>query len=389
MKRFLPLLAAAILVGSAVACTDDKAKTAGGEQEARAETASTQTITLQNQNAPTVAAAAPSGSATEVVQAVSDSVVRVRAGDTPRQGAFGAVQSASEGTGTGFIVDSRGYIVTNNHVVTLGTNRAAPRIEIDLADGRTVEGKLVGRDERTDLAVIKVEAGTLKAVRFASPESVVIGQDVVAIGFALDLGSTPTVTKGVVSAKDRVIDETINAGQGRGYPVSISGAIQTDASINPGNSGGPLVNLKGEVVGVNTAGLIGSAGQPVQGIFFAVSSAVAEPIVKALIESGSVQRGYLGITLGTLSRALARERGLKVEEGAGVESVETGGAAERAGLRAGDVITKIGDESIRNVGDVSRALFRYRPGVRVKVEVARGSDTRTFEVTLGERPSAQ
>ncbi|MGD9895427.1 MAG: S1C family serine protease, partial [Dehalococcoidia bacterium] len=291
-----------------------------------------------------------------------------------------------EGTGTGFIVDQRGYIVTNNHVVTLGTNREASRFQVDLSDGRTVEGTLVGRDERTDLAVIKIEADNLTPVRFADSTKEEIGEDVLAIGFALDLGSTPTVTKGVISAKDRVINETLNAG-GRAYPISISGAIQTDAAINPGNSGGPLVNMQGEVVGINTAGLVGDAGQPVQGIFFAVSSQVAEPIVESLIDNGQVERGYLGVEVTTVSPQAARAEGQGDVEGAGIRSVTGGSAADRAGLRAGDVITKIGDHEINNIGDVSNALASHKPGEKVKVEYARNGSNGSTDVTLGERPA--
>jgi len=186
------------------------------------------------------------------------------------------------------------------------------------------------------------------------------------------------VTKGVVSAKDRVIEE----GQ-----TSISGAVQTDAAINPGNSGGPLVNLRGEVVGVNTAGVFGARGQPVQGIFFAVSAHVAEPIVKTLRENGSVERGYMGVSLVSIDKQIAQAQRLSVDEGAGIQRVESGSPAERAGLKTGDVITKVGDQAIKNVGDVTNAMTKYRPGQKVKIEVARGGQSQTVEVTVSERPA--
>jgi serine protease Do len=281
--------------------------------------------------------------------------------------------------GTGFIIDAQGYIVTNNHVVTMDSDRAASRIDVDLWDGRTVQAKVVGRDPRSDLAVIKIEADNLTPLRFADSSKVEIGEEVLAIGFALDLGSTPTVTKGVVSAKDRVIEERNS---------SISGAIQTDAAINPGNSGGPLVNLRGEVVGVNTAGIYGAGLQPVQGIFFAVSAHVAEPIVKSLRESGSVERGYLGVTLLSIDKQMAQAQRLSVDEGAGIQRVESGSPAEKAGLKSGDVITKVGDQAITNVGDVTNAMTKYKPGQKVSVEVVRGGQSQTVEVTVGERPAA-
>ena len=385
MRSILALLAAVALIGGAVACTDDT-KPNNAQTTANGTATSAQTTALQTpaRNESASATLGDSSSPNQVVKAVRPSVVRIRAGGQ-QTGAFGVVQRG-EGTGTGFIVDARGYVVTNNHVITLGTNREVSTIEVDLWDGRTVEGRLVGRDERTDLAVIKIEAGNLTPVRFADSTRIEVGEEVLAIGFALDLGANPTVTKGVVSAKDRVIEETLTAG-GRQYGVSISGAIQTDAAINPGNSGGPLVNLRGEVVGVNTAGLFGAGGQPVQGIFFAVSAQVAEPVIRALMQGGRVERGFLGVEVTSITRELARAQNLKVDEGAGLRNVTPGSPADRAGLRAGDIITKIGEHSVKNVGDVTNALTNHKPGDKVKVEYNRNGRSETTEVTLGERPA--
>src|SRR5439155_3506100 len=137
-----------------------------------------------------------------------------------------------------------------------GGSRPVSRLLVDLADGRSLDAQLVGRDERTDIAVLKVDAGAMQALRFADPSGIAVGEDVIAVGFALDLGGQPTVTKGVVSALDRTIDEQLD----NGAPVSISGAIQTDAAINPGNSGGPLLDADGNVIGINTAGRRGGFG---------------------------------------------------------------------------------------------------------------------------------
>jgi serine protease Do len=194
------------------------------------------------------------------------------------------------------------------------------------------------------------------------------------------------VTKGVISAKDRVIDETLSS-SGRQLGVSISGAIQTDAAINPGNSGGPLLNLRGEVVGINTAGLFGGQGQPVQGIFFAVSAQVAEPVVKLLVDNGKVDRGYMGVSVTSINRQLAQARGLNVNEGAGIERVESNSPAEKAGLRPGDIIIKIGDTSVKNVGDVTNALTKAQPGQKVRVEYVRDGKNSSTEVTLTDRPT--
>lgn len=383
MRRVLALLAAGVLLVGAAACTNDKDSNEPAAAESTSTTQVQTALQTPSRNESASASVGGNASATEVIKAVRPSVVRIRAGGQ-QTGPFGQT-GRGEGTGTGFIIDSRGYIVTNNHVVTLGTNQAATSLQVDLWDGRTVEGKLTGRDERTDLAVIKIEAGNLTPVRFADSTKIEVGDDVLAIGFALDLGSTPTVTKGVVSAKDRVIDETLTSG-GRQYGVSISGAIQTDASINPGNSGGPLVNMKGEVVGVNTAGLFGAGGQPVQGIFFAVSAQVADPVVKALVQNGKVVRGFLGVEATSISREIARAQNLKVDEGAGLRNVTAGSAAEKAGLRSGDVITKIGDKPITNAGDLSNALASHGPGAKVKVEYVRNGSSQSTEVTLGEQP---
>jgi serine protease Do len=383
-KRVLPLLAALALVGAA-ACTSDKDTSNDSAQTSSRAPAATraaqaQTTASQSSRARAQTSASAAGdlqSPTEVVKSVRPSVVRIRAGGQAI-GPFGVTPRA-EGMGTGFIVDAQGYIVTNNHVVTMDSERAASRIDVDLWDGRTVQAKIVGRDPRTDLAVLKIDADNLTPLRFADGNTVEVGEEVLAIGFALDLGSTPTVTKGVVSAKDRVIEER---------QTSINGAIQTDAAINPGNSGGPLVNLRGEVVGVNTSGIYGAQGQPVQGIFFAISANVAEPIVKSLRDNGAVERGYLGVTLLSIDKQIAQAQRLNVEEGAGIQRVESGSPAEKAGLKPGDVIVKVGDQAVKNVGDVTIAMTKYRPGQKVTIEIARGGRSQTVEVTVGERPAS-
>jgi serine protease Do len=313
--------------------------------------------------------------AADLVQAVQSSVVKVSVSGQVPAGPAGRTQ-LQQGTGTGFVIDARGYIVTNYHVVSLGTSQVASHIQVELWDGRDLNATIAGTDPSTDLAVLRVDVGGLKPLRFAEPGAIKVGQLAVAIGYALDLGSTPTVTSGVISAKDRVIEE---------QTTSISGALQTDAVINPGNSGGPLLSMSGEVVGVNTAGLSGTAAQPVQGIFFAVSAQVAQPVVEQILASGRVERGVLGVTMQQVSAAVARTRG--IAEGASVISVVSGSPAERAGIRPGDVITQIGDAPISNVGDVTNALLRYRPGSRVTMRISRGPEQLALDVTLGAPPS--
>ncbi|MBI2760762.1 MAG: trypsin-like peptidase domain-containing protein [Chloroflexi bacterium] len=367
----------ALVLLVASACSDEKPKSASGTTDATATTSARAQTNATSVPFATNAATTNAVNSAQLVKQVRPSVVRVRVGSGGGLGAQGA------GTGTGFFVDERGYIVTNNHVVTLGGSRTASSIKVDLADGRTLDATLVGRDERTDLAVLKVQGSGFTALRFASPNSIEVGEDVVAVGFALDLGGQPTVTKGVVSALDRTIDEQLD----NGVAVSISGAIQTDAAINPGNSGGPLLDAEANVVGINTAGLRGGNGASVQGISFAVSSGVAQPIVKTLMEGGVVRRGYLGVTVSPVDANRAQALQIPVNEGARLESVERGGAAEKAGLRAGDVLVKVGDVEIKNVGDLTRALTQYTPGQPVKVQYYRGNQSSTVDVTPGERPA--
>ncbi len=378
VRVLLPLLAAFVVALSA-ACSND-AKTAAVASPAASATGGAAVSPLVSTQQPPTAA--PSNGQTmtvqELVKLVRPSVVRVSV--TGRTGAFG---QANSGTGTGFVIDASGYILTNNHVVTLGGGSNAGAVKVDFADGRSMDAKVVGRDELSDLAVLKVDASGLTPLRFADPSSIEVGEDVVAVGFALDLEGNPTVTRGVVSAKDREIQETLDNGQA----VSISGAIQTDAAVNPGNSGGPLLDLQGNVVGVNTAGLFGGARQPVQGISFAVSSQVAQPIATSLMKTGSVQRGYLGVQIQSVDREAAQQRNLPVSAGAYLAAVEPGSPADKAGLHAGDIIVKIGTTDIKNTGDITFALTQHAPGDKVPVEYYRGSDKQSTDLTLGERPA--
>lgn len=313
----------------------------------------------------------------EIVKKVTPSVVKVQT-EASQQSVFGQVQQ--NGTGTGIVLDNQGHVLTNNHVVTLDSDRPASNITVVLSDGRNLSAKLVGRDQNTDLAVLQVDAKNLTPLSFAPANSIEVGEPVLAIGYALNLQGTPTVTSGVVSALDRTIPETIQS-SGGATQVTISGAIQTDAPINPGNSGGPLVNLKGEVVGINTAGQNGT-----QGIFFAVSSSVAKPVVSDLIAKGKVVRGFLGITTESVSPDAANKQNLAVTQGVLVDSVQPGTPADKAGLKPGDIIVSIGSRDIRNTGDLQQALAENPPGSKVMVGYYHGKDKRSVELTLGTRP---
>jgi S1-C subfamily serine protease len=330
---------------------------------------------------------APLQSTADVVKALRPSVVRVRTAGTSQR-AFG-VPSNTAGTGTGIVIDDQGHILTNNHVVTLGTTSPSNNISVDFADGQSVTAQLVGREPIADLAILKVDAKNLVPAKLADPKTIEVGQDVVAIGYALDLGATPSVTKGVISGLNREIDETLAGGTlspGTNLNV-VGGAIQTDAAINPGNSGGPLVNMAGEVVGINTAVLSSRNGQPVQGINFAVSVETASPVIKALIDKGKVDRGYLGVLLHPITPDEARAQQLPVSDGVGIQQLTGGSAAEQAGLKEGDIIVKAGNRDIHGIGDMQQALIENGPGTKLHVEYYRGSAKQSADVTLATRPA--
>ena len=282
---------------------------------------------------------------------------------------FGQV-SPTRGVGTGFVIDEEGHIVTNNHVITIDGDRQAQRITVTMDDGRQFRATVVGRDAPTDLAVLQIEADDLTPATLGSSTDLRVGEDVLAIGNALDLAGGPTVTRGVVSAKGRLIQEE---------SVTIPDAIQTDASINPGNSGGPLVNDRGEVVGITTAVIRGQA----EGIGLAISIDSAEPIVQELIDEGQVDRGFLGVSIVEITPSLAESFDLAVDQGLGLEDVQIGGPAGDAGLQSGDVIVAIAGDEVANSGDLFRLLTEHRAGETVAVEYYRGDTKDSTEVTLG------
>lgn len=314
-----------------------------------------------------------------VAQLSQPSVARISVSMTPVQRSpFGQFGGQAQVTGTGMVLDRQGHILTNNHVVTLEGGNVARIVSVDLPSGKTVPASVSGTDPQTDLAVIQVgsdDRGGLAPIQWADPNSILVGEEAVAIGYALNLGGAPTVTTGVVSAIDRTIPES---------DATISGAIQTDAAINPGNSGGPLFDLNGKVIGVNTAGLAGSLQQPVQGLNFAISVQTAQPVVQALISKGHVTRGYMGVMVTDVTPAIAQANNLGSNAGAGIGQVTSGSPADQAGLRAGDVLTKVGDLAIKSTGDLAIALTTYGPGRNVPLVYYRGKNQQTTTITLGQ-----
>jgi len=266
--------------------------------------------------------------------------------------------------GSGFIISKDGYIVTNNHVV-----ENADEIKIVLnGGGKTYEAELVGRDSETDLALLKIEVDReLPVLKFGDSDKVKVGEWVMAIGNPF--GLEHTVTAGIISAKGRII------GSG-----PYDNFLQTDASINPGNSGGPLLNMEGEVIGINTA--IVASGQ---GIGFAIPSNMAESVIEQLKTHQKVSRGWLGVTIQNIDEDMARAVGLPVTKGALVNQVLDGQPAERAGIKDGDVVLSVNGQVIEDANHLTRLIGQMSPGDTAKIQVWRNGKTRTVTVELGER----
>ena len=285
-------------------------------------------------------------------------------------------------SGSGFVISSEGYIVTNNHVIS-----DASEITVVLSDGSEVPAKLSGTDPLNDVAVIKIDARPgLKPVAIGDSAKLSQGEFVIAIGSPFSLENT--VTLGIISALNRTLTS-----QG-GY--IIDNVIQTDAAINPGNSGGPLLDLSGRVIGINAAIVSESGGS--EGVGFAIPINTAKKIYSQIIETGKVARPWLGITGSDVTTAMASAWGLDIASGVIILDLSSGGPAESAGLRktvsrpgqqdfsAGDIITGIGGERIDDNTDLLNTLLKYSPGDTVKVEVYRDGQYVNFDVTLGQRP---
>jgi serine protease Do len=267
-----------------------------------------------------------------------------------------------QGVGSGFIMSQDGYILTNNHVV-----EDADQIKVKLSNGKEYDGKVVGRDPKTDLALVKIDgAPDLQPLRLGNSEDLKVGSWVVAIGSPF--GLEQTVTAGIVSAKGRVI------GSG-----PYDNFIQTDASINPGNSGGPLINMKGEVIGINTA-IIASG----QGIGFAIPINMAKDIAPQLQDKGHVTRGWLGVSIQEMTPELAKSMGLKEKKGALVAQVVTGSPAEKAGIEQGDVIVAFDGKEVADSKDLPRIVASTPVGKTVTVKLSREGKTTERQVKLGE-----
>jgi S1-C subfamily serine protease len=350
---------------------------------------------------------APAMTTPQVVRAVAPSVVRVEL-----EGAVQETVTTGEGAnaktekitrykiffGTGFVIDDAGHVLTNYHVIhpvnvawqseakltvempkdfnprpTSFSNKAEEDAykQISVRNGRCFapHPTILGFDEASDLAVVQIPAPLLKPLKFAKPEDIEVGQDVIAVGFALDMAGPPTVTKGVVSALGRNLSAP---------DPEVADLIQTDAFVNHGNSGGPLVNAAGEVVGVNTYTLAGGGDHTTQGIYLARCSRTASAFATAIIQDGKVARAALGVKPRFLG--LADARSVDVPVGVVVNEVEANSAAADSGLHVGDMIVRIGDYQIQSVGDLRNALAMLKSGQTVELQY------RGYPNTLGPAP---
>jgi S1-C subfamily serine protease len=306
-----------------------------------------------------------------VASVLSPSVVQINVTGV-QQTPYGAQKE--EGIGSGVIYRSDGYIVTNNHVV-----EGSRQVDVAFADGSTEQGRVVGTDPDTDIAVVKVDRTGLPAASFSGTDPIV-GQTAVAVGSPS--GFESTVTSGIVSGTGREVPAEITGGQQESSLVDL---IQTDAAISPGNSGGALADRDGRVIGINVA-YLPPQQTGAENIGFAIPSRTATTVADQIIDDGKAVHPYLGVYLSDLTSETARRFGSSVNTGALVEKVESGGPADQAGLRRGDVVTAAGRDQIQSSGDLISALRNYQPGDTLQLSVMRDGQKETLQVKLAESP---
>ena len=274
-----------------------------------------------------------------------------------------------QGMGSGFVVAADGVILTNAHVV-----EGADEVRVKLTDRREFKGKVVGVDKQTDIAVVRIDAKDLRPVKLGDPSKIRVGEWVLAIGSPF--GFENTVTAGIVSATSRSLPE------GTYVPF-----IQTDAAVNPGNSGGPLFNLRGEVIGINSAIYSRTGGY--MGLAFAIPIDVAKSVEEQLLKTGKVERGRVGVGIQEVSASLARSFGLERPHGALVSTVESGGPADKAGLKPGDVILAFNGKPVERSSELPPQVAATKPGTKAEMEVWRGGKKQTLGVVVGELQNEQ
>ena len=309
-------------------------------------------------------------SVTQVVQQIGPAVVTV-VGTVPGQRTFFGRTADSQVSGSGVFISEDGYILTNNHVVEDATD-----LQVILSDGSQQPAELVGADVYADLAVLKTAAPAPAIASLGNSDSLDPGETVIAIGSPLG-DFMNSVTVGVVSATGRSIDT--------GYGYQIEGLIQTDAAINEGNSGGPLVNLAGEVIGINTLVVRSSgSGNVAEGLGFAMPSNTAQAVASQIIETGRFSRPYLGLQWQAITPNIARMYRLPVEWGVYVTDVVNGSPADQAGIQSGDIITQVGEFVLNESQSYINALFEYQPGDQVTIGLVRNGQLIEVQVVLNE-----
>lgn len=368
MSYLLAVVVFAVL--AAVACSSDPTATAEpatSERPASQSSAESGSEAVAMLQLPNIA---------DTVERVRPAVVSIVARTVSRD-RFGR-QSTGFGSGTGVIFDESGLVLTNNHVIEGGVE-----ITVTLDDGTQVEAETIGADLLSDLAVLRLPGDGYPSLPLRENGSLRAGDWVIAIGNALALPGGPTVTVGVVSALGRSIESTPG--------VTLYDLIQTDTSINPGNSGGPLIDLGGNLVGINTAVLRGSSGVSVEGIGFAIDVETAQQVALQLVELGHVRWAWMGVFLADLSPEVAAQVGLPIREGVIIQNTVVDGPSDRAGIHPGDIVVNIDGHDIATVSDLTRLLKQeFKAGQEVEVEVFRvvdgQSSTKVLALELGERP---
>ncbi len=306
----------------------------------------------------------------EVYASTVNSVVSINTASTTTNVFGQSVESAS--AGSGFIITTDGYVVTNYHVIS-----GASSVKVTLYSGDNYDATLVGGDEDYDIAVLKINATDLPAVTLGDSGAVNVGDSVAAIGNPLG-ELTFSMSEGIVSSNNRAINVD-------GTPFNM---IQVDASINPGNSGGPLMNSYGEVVGIVSAKYSSYANTTVEGLGFAIPINDVSAMIKDIMENGQVTtKPYLGITAGTMTSQMASQYKIDITKGVFVYSVEAGGAGDKAGLKLGDVITKVNDTEITSMEDLSAAKKNYSSGDAVTLTIYRSGSYTTVQLTFGTAPA--
>ncbi len=359
MKKKTTMLVAAFFAASTLTfsgCSASTATSPTSTSSAAAQQEAAEQNLSDARNTPVVRAA----------KAVGPSVVGITNKAVARDWFNNPVET--EGVGSGVIFRSDGYIVTNNHVVA-----NAKELIVSLADGRTLKGKLIGTDEVTDLAVVKVDAKDLPAATFGDSDKIVVGEPAIAIGNPMGLEFKGSVTAGVISALNRTLDISDNRLK----------LLQTDAAINPGNSGGALVNADGEVIGINSAKL---AANGVEGMGFSIPINTVKTVVDQLMNNGYVARPYLGVTVFDPQTAARYGYELNIDKGVYVFQLILNGPAGRAGMQRGDIILKLDGEETNSVRDLRAKIAEHKVGETVKVEFDRNGKKQTVDVTLDEMP---